>query len=182
MEHGVVDVLVAGQLHSPREARILARLARLLEGLGTHSFRFHVLNHGEWSKLLARLSNRLSPAFRFYSYPSLEEAVRRNSRAHLGLVVSTRTAFTLSRIYYYTTLGLPQLVYDEKGYLAREMSELGVSFIDIKEAVDAGDPRELKLAVEEVLGNYAAASRLQYMRARELAVPGIHRGLARLLG
>lgn len=170
------SVLLAGQLFTPTELYKAAMLLFMLHTLHSRMY-FYIFAKGRYNSLLGKIIKNSH----LYYYKDIDTSIRENIKKHIGLVVTTRRAYTLSRIYYHAMLAQPIILYDSYGQVRREAEYLKVAAIDVTKCIDSRDLACLEEKLDNIVENYYRLVKIQYENARRLLIPHVHRDLLKLL-
>ena len=146
-------ILHAGQINTQRQIKILLNLA--------NKYKLLVHNFG---KLADKLNH---PNIKKYRKPMPEKAVDIAKQAHLGLILEFRKAYTLSRLYFHTSL-LQPIISEGYGSWLEEATYLGIKLYSLK-------------AIEKIVNNYEQYVNEYIKIQKELSIPHVHRPLLDLL-
>ena len=142
-------ILHTGQINTQKQIETLLNLAK----------KYKLLVHN-FGKLKDKLNH---PNIEKYRKPTPEEAIDITKQAHLGLILEHRKAYTLSRLYYHTSL-LQPIIAEGKGPWIKEAHHLGIKLHPLE-------------AIEKMTGNYEKYV-IEYLQAQErLSIPYIHKSL-----
>ena len=146
-------ILHAGQLNTKKQMEILLNLA--------DKYKLLIHNFG-------RLADKLKhPNIEKYRKLTPKEAINTVKRAHLGLILEYRKAYTLSRLYFHTSL-LQPIIAEGEGDWIREAHLLGMKLHSLK-------------AITKIVENYEQHIRDCTQVQKKLSIPYIHRSLLNLL-
>jgi len=146
-------LLHAGQLNTQRKMEIILALA--------HKYKLVVHNFGS---LASKLSH---PNIEKYRKPTLDKAMEIVKRAHIGVILEHRKAYTLTRLYFHVSL-LQPIITEGCGPWVDEANCLGVNLHPLN-------------AVEEIVENYNQHVREYAEAQKRLAIPHVHKSLLSLI-
>jgi len=144
-----VKILHAGQLNELEQVKTVLNLAK--------KYIVILHNHGRYAKLMKRV---VHPNIQKYRATSPQDAVRFTKHAHIGLIISSRPAYTLSRIYFHTALLQPIIGYGSGPWIT-EIKELGLTLNSITE-------------VEEIIHHYSDYVSKMSALQDKLKIPFVH--------
>ena len=146
-------LLHAGQLNTQRQLKTLLSLA--------DKYKLLVHNFG---KIVNKLNH---PNIEKYRKPTAEEAIDTAKWAHLGLILEHRKAYTLSRLYFHTSL-LQPIIAEGKGPWIEEAHYLGMKLHPLE-------------AIEKITKNYEQHVKECAQAQKKLSIQHIHKPLLNLL-
>jgi len=146
-------ILHTGQINTQKQIKTLLNLAK----------KYKLLVHN-FGKLKDKLNH---PNIEKYRKPTPEEAIDIVKQAHLGLILEHRKAYTLSRLYYHTSL-LQPIIAEGEGLWIREAYRLGIKLRPLE-------------AIEKMAENYEQHVKECAQAQKKLTIPHIHEPLLNLL-
>jgi len=148
-----LTILHTGQLNTQKQIKTLLNLA--------DKYKLLVHNFG---KLKDKLNH---PNIEKYRKPTPEEAIDITKQAHLGLILEHRKAYTLSRLYFHTSL-LQPIIAEGEGPWIKEAHHLEIRLHPLG-------------AIEKIAENYEQHVKECAQAQKKLAIPHIHKPLLNLL-
>jgi len=146
-------ILHTGQLNTQKQIKTLTNLA--------NKYKLLVHNFG-------KLANKLNhPNIEKYRKPTPEKAITIVKQAHLGLILEHRKAYTLSRLYFHTSL-LQPIIAEGEGSWIKEARHLGMKLHSLE-------------TIEKIAENYNQHVKEYVQAQKRLLIPHIHKPLLNLL-
>ena len=146
-------LLHAGQLNAEWKIRVLLFLAS--------NYKMIVHNFG---KLADKLNH---PNIEKYREPTVRKAADIVKRAHMGLILEKRRAYTLTRLYFHLSL-LQPIIAEGYGPWIDEAICLGLNLYPLN-------------VIEEIIENYGKHVKECAEMQKKLAIPHVHKALLSLL-
>jgi hypothetical protein len=146
-------LLHAGQLNAEWKIRLLLFLAS--------NYKMIVHNFG---KLADKLNH---PNIEKYREPTVRKAADIVKRAHMGLILEKRRAYTLTRLYFHLSL-LQPIIAEGYGPWIDEAICLGLNLYPLN-------------VIEEIIENYGKHVKECAEMQKKLAIPHVHKALLSLL-
>ncbi|RLI44114.1 hypothetical protein DRO64_04560 [Candidatus Bathyarchaeota archaeon] len=146
-------ILHTGQLNSQKQIDTILKLAQ--------KYKMLVHNFGKLSQLLTH------PNILKYREITPEKAVSICRRAHMGLIIEYRNAYTLTRYYFHTSL-LQPIIVKGRGPWLREAKLLGMTLNPIDN-------------IDEIINKYEHYVRDQFECQKKLSIPFVHSPLINML-
>ena len=149
-----IKILHAGQLNMLEQVKVVLNLAR--------KYAVILHNQGKYVKLLKNISHL---NIQKYKTKSPHNAVKITKNAHIGLIISNRPAYTLSRLYFHVALLQPMIGRGVEPWIT-EAKELGIDLEPISEEV-----------IESIVQDYELYIKKLYNIQFKLSIPTIHKKL-----
>jgi len=159
-----IHVLHARQIVHPVEAKLLELIAEQMPE--DDRYVLHALKAGKY------YSKAKSKKIRWYHYPSLEDAIKRLRKYHVGLIATPRTAPTFTSYWFHLSLLQPLITITPKPIEVR-----GCIHVPLGEFLENPSRWVMKSLIDDVASRYSDMIKSLYESAAMLERSNVHKEL-----